>query len=185
MIEDLRTYSTKLDSKVARYRDKLRSLKFENEQLKSELDQSKINSQSFRGTGTMEDKALLQEQLEATLSEMRKITVERQRLIQRFKLQKKELKVIKEEKLKQEESLSDLQKKVEELAAENELRAMIMEDADYADRKTREEMRRDFNTSLSKLNEVMEKRDLAIQKLHNVTNSIFPLLTSCKGQKNL
>lgn len=99
IIEDLRSYGTQLDGKVSRYRDKLRISRAEVDRLKNEVDilRSSITSHSIPLTAAQhQEKAFLEEQLFASQSEVKKINVERQKLLSKFKLQKRELKLIKD-----------------------------------------------------------------------------------------
>jgi hypothetical protein len=107
VIEDLRDHSLKLDSKVSSYREKVRTLRAENEELRHEVEvlRSSMTSdspqQNTSGSMEYQEKLMLREQLEQTLTEMKKMTTDRQKLMTKFKQQKKELKEIKNVRIPQ------------------------------------------------------------------------------------
>jgi hypothetical protein len=77
-----------------------------------------------------------------------------------------------QEKLLQEEALADLQRKVEELTAENELRALVLEESEqYTDKNEREEMRKELTQAMATLHSLVLKRDNALERLHTVQHT--------------
>lgn len=76
-----------------------------------------------------------------------------------------------------------MQRRVDELSAENELQALVL--LESHDKRAKEELRKDFAQSINELSSLKQKRDQVLQKIQNVNKNFKIQVEKNKGARNV
>ena len=76
-----------------------------------------------------------------------------------------------------------MQRRVDELSAENELQALVL--LESHDKRAKEELRKDFAQSINELSSLKQKHDQVLQKIQNVNKNFKIQVEKNKGARNV